>query len=108
MPSILLIFPLLQDQHHKLEDDAQVKKRGANRAFFAPISIATVASLTPADFDVDCWDENMLGMIDESTPFTKKYDFVGTTGFASQIGRVTDIAKLFRGRGIPVGVGGPA
>jgi radical SAM superfamily enzyme YgiQ (UPF0313 family) len=108
MKNILLVSPLFEDRHKLFEDESRRQKKGSDKAFLAPVSIATVAALTPSQFSVDLYDENVRGVITEATQFSKKYDFVGITGFASHIRRVTAISKVFRGRGVLVGIGGPA
>ena len=53
MKRILLISPLLRDQYHKVEEGGALSNTDVKKAFMAPIAIATVASLTPPDFDVE-------------------------------------------------------
>jgi radical SAM superfamily enzyme YgiQ (UPF0313 family) len=108
MKRILLVSPLFEERHRVFADGARARKQGSDRAFMAPISIATVATLTPREFHVDLWDENVRGILDEQTELTGAYDFVGVTGFASQYRRVRAISAIFRGRGVMVGIGGPA
>jgi len=108
MKNILLVSPQFEDRHKVFEDEARIQRRGSDRAFMAPVAVATVAALTPPQFSVDLYDENVRGVITESTEFPKKYDFVGITGFAAHIRRVTAISKIFRNRGVLVGIGGPA
>jgi radical SAM superfamily enzyme YgiQ (UPF0313 family) len=74
----------------------------------APVSVCTVAALTPPDFHVDIYDENVRGIITERTQFPRQYDFVGVTGFSSHYQRVSAVSRLFRERGVMVGIGGPA
>lgn len=76
------------------------------KAFVTPLPIATIAALTPDDFEVDLWDEVVHGQIDDSTDFPD-YVLVGITGFESHIPRAKQIAQMFRKRGIPVCIGGP-
>lgn len=107
MKNILLVEPLFEERHKLFEgDDSQ--SNGTQRGFMAPVSIATVAALTPDHYHVDLYDENVRGIITEKTPFPRTYDFVGITGYSSQVRRVTAISNIFRGRGVRVGVGGPA
>jgi radical SAM superfamily enzyme YgiQ (UPF0313 family) len=108
MKNILLVSPLFEDRHKLFENEAKVRRKGSNRGFMAPVSIATVAALTPPEFQVDLYDENVRGVITERTEFPRKYDFVGLTGFSSHFRRVSAISKIFRERGVMVGVGGPA
>lgn len=77
------------------------------RADLAPLSLATLAALTPDDVEVDVWDEITRGWITADTRFEKTYDFVGVTGYSGHIDHATRVASVFRQRGIPTGVGGP-
>jgi radical SAM superfamily enzyme YgiQ (UPF0313 family) len=108
MKNILLIFPHFSERHRVFEDESALQERGADKAFMVPISIATVAALTPPHIGVDLWDENVQGIISEKTKLSKNYDLVGISGFQSHFPRVEALSKVFRGRGIPVVVGGPA
>ncbi len=75
----------------------------------APVSVATIAALTPASFDVDIWDENLDGPINPSTTLPSiHYDIVGISTLFERVGRrVPKIAALFRERGAYICVGGP-
>jgi radical SAM superfamily enzyme YgiQ (UPF0313 family) len=108
MKNILLVSPLFQDRHRLFEDEKRVNERGSDRAFMAPVSVATVAALTSPEFHVDIYDENVKGIITEKTEFPRHYDFVGLTGFAAHFQRVSAVSKIFRDRGVMVGIGGPA
>jgi radical SAM superfamily enzyme YgiQ (UPF0313 family) len=77
------------------------------QAFTSPLHIATIAALTPDDYEVDLWDEPVQGMIDEATAFAKEYDLVGITGYGLHFERACEIARVFRARGVPVAIGGP-
>ena len=72
-----------------------------------PIGLATIAALTPDDYQVDIWDELVHGAIDDQSVFEQSYDLVGITGFKVHLPRCREIARVFRRRGIPVAVGGP-
>lgn len=72
-----------------------------------PLGLATVAALTPTEFHVDIWDELVHGRIDEGTKFPRDYDLVGITGYKAHLPRCREVAAVFRGRGIPVAIGGP-
>lgn len=75
----------------------------------APLSVATVAALTPAGFEIDIWDENLDGPIDEKTVLPRpRYDIVGISTLFERVGRrVPKLAMLFRERGAYICVGGP-
>jgi radical SAM superfamily enzyme YgiQ (UPF0313 family) len=74
-----------------------------------PLSIATIAALTPGDFHVDLWDENLDGLIGESTQLPRAhYDIVGISTLFEHVGqRVPLLADLFRKRGSYICAGGP-
>ncbi len=72
-----------------------------------PLGLATVAALTPPHFNVDIWDEGLLGPISERTDLAKDYDLVGVTGYITHTTRMKELGQLFRGWGIKVVVGGP-
>jgi radical SAM superfamily enzyme YgiQ (UPF0313 family) len=68
-----------------------------------PLSLMTLAGLTPPDWDVSIIDEN-LGLPDYAS--MPKPDLVGITAFTSQANRAYELCALFRGRGVPVVMGG--
>ncbi len=74
-----------------------------------PVSIATIAALTPDEFAVDLWDENSSGLIDEATTLpSEHYDIVGISALFEHVGhRIPTLASLFRARGTYVCAGGP-
>jgi radical SAM superfamily enzyme YgiQ (UPF0313 family) len=75
------------------------------KAAFAPVSVATVAALTPKEIEVDLWDEIARGAIDPS--ILAGYDLVGVTGFYLHRPRVQKIAEECQARRVPCVVGGP-
>lgn len=65
-----------------------------------PLSLAYVAAVTPANWEVKIWDETF-------TPFEyEEADLVGITAFTSNINRAYDIARLYQERKIKVIFGG--
>jgi hypothetical protein len=74
-----------------------------------PLSVATIAALTPATFEVDLWDENLEGPIEAATLLPRPhYDIVGISTLFERVGRrVPKLAALFRGRGSYICAGGP-
>jgi radical SAM superfamily enzyme YgiQ (UPF0313 family) len=68
-----------------------------------PLGLMVVAALTPRDWEITIIDEN-LGVPDYSA--MARPDLVGITAFTSQVTRAYAIAAEFRGRGIPVVMGG--
>jgi radical SAM superfamily enzyme YgiQ (UPF0313 family) len=77
------------------------------KAFTSPLHIATIAGLTPDDFEVDLWDEPVQGHITDETDFAKEYDLVGITGYGLHFERARQVSEVFRRRGVPTAVGGP-
>lgn len=67
-----------------------------------PLSLPTVAALTPREHEVRITDEN-VGPVD----LNWKADIVGITGYHIQRERVFELADAFRARGALVAIGGP-
>ncbi len=68
-----------------------------------PLSLMVLAGLTPPEWEITIVDENLgvpdyLGM--------PRPDLVGVTAFTSQANRAYQLAAEFRGRGVPVVMGG--
>ncbi len=68
-----------------------------------PLSLMVLAGMTPPDWDVDIVDEN-LGRPDYAA--MPRPDLVGITAFTSQASRAYEVARHFRGLGVPVVMGG--
>jgi radical SAM superfamily enzyme YgiQ (UPF0313 family) len=68
-----------------------------------PLSIMTVAGLTPSSWDVEIIDENL-----EWFDFTKmrRPTLVGVTAFTCQATRAYELASIFRAMGVPIIMGG--
>jgi radical SAM superfamily enzyme YgiQ (UPF0313 family) len=110
MKKVLLITPDFNPEETKVKDYSSrltILKFLPQKAWMAPLGLATVAALTPDDIEVDVWDEAVHGMISDDTDFNKDYDFVGVTGYINHLWRVRELGKIFRRRGIPIAVGGP-
>jgi radical SAM superfamily enzyme YgiQ (UPF0313 family) len=106
MKRILLVSPLPLG-FEPIQNESYLKLPFVKaKAFMAPITIATVAALTPDDFEVDLWDEPVHGRIDGSAHL-KGYDLVGVTGMAQYLPRAKEIAEICHREGIPVVIGGP-
>ena len=69
------------------------------KALMPPLSLATIAALTPEDFETDIWDESVHGFIDDDTRFPVSYDIVGIGGYYTHIFRVKILAEIFKRRG---------
>src|SRR5262245_38267082 len=72
------------------------------RTLHAPIGLATVAALTPPDWQIRIVDENV-----EDIDFDVDTDVVGISIFNVQYQRAVEIAAEFRRRGRWVVAGGP-
>ncbi|MHC4662049.1 MAG: B12-binding domain-containing radical SAM protein [Planctomycetota bacterium] len=68
-----------------------------------PLSLLTLAGLTPRDWEVSIRDEN-LGPV--NYPAEQRPDLVGITAFSSQANRAYEIASDFKKMGVPVVMGG--
>ncbi|AJE04559.1 B12-binding domain-containing radical SAM protein [Geobacter pickeringii] len=88
-PRLLLIYPAT----HKL---------GWARYFQLPShSLQMVAAATPESWEVILADE-----VHDEVPFNGAFDLVGITAMTHQATRAYEIADRFRGRGVPVVLGG--
>jgi radical SAM superfamily enzyme YgiQ (UPF0313 family) len=65
-----------------------------------PLGLAYVAAVTPAGYNISILDENFDAWTGQEA------DLVGITAFTSTINRAYEIAAHYRGRGIPVVLGG--
>lgn len=82
----------------------KVKESRWNRyRVWKPLGLMVLAGLTPPEWEVSIFDEN-VGIPDyEALP---RPDLVGITAFTSQANRAYEVARRFRRRGIPVVMGG--
>ncbi|MCX5717657.1 MAG: radical SAM protein, partial [Nitrospirae bacterium] len=69
---------------------------------FPPLALATLAALTPGEYEVVICDENV-----KPVDFDTEADIVGITGYHIQKERVYQIADSFRSKGKTVAIGGP-
>ncbi len=82
----------------------KVKESHWNRyRVWKPLSLMVIAGLTPPEWEVSIFDEN-LGVPDYSA--MPRPDLVGITAFTSQANRAYEAAAYFRGLGVPVVMGG--
>lgn len=89
-------FPL------SLWDFSYCKDIGGSSFPFPPLSLATLAGLTPREHEVVICDENVRP-VDPGMDA----DIVGITGYHIQKEQVFKLADAFRKRGITVAIGGP-
>lgn len=73
------------------------------RFYSPPLSITTVAGLTPPEHTVELCDEHV-----QRIRWDTDADLVGVTGTHVQRDRMVEIARRFRARGKPVVIGGPS
>jgi radical SAM superfamily enzyme YgiQ (UPF0313 family) len=71
------------------------------RAVNPPLGLATVAALTPADWEVSIIDENI-----EPIPLSPDADVIGVCGMGAQFVRQKELLTLYRSRGYFVAAGG--
>ncbi len=67
-----------------------------------PLSLPTVAALTPESYDIRIIDEEV-----EEIDFTLRPSIVGITALGNTVKRGYEIADIFRNRGVTVVMGGP-
>jgi len=104
MKKILLVSPQSENEALWVTGDESAEVRNN----FPPLGLATIAALTPPDrYEVQLWDENVHGLIDENTDVGADYDLVGLTGFNIHLRRCAEVAGVFRARGILTAIGGP-
>jgi radical SAM superfamily enzyme YgiQ (UPF0313 family) len=101
---ILLVLPewRMTSDRWKLNDHPYIRKR----AFIPPLSLATIAALTPRTHETRIWDESVHGMITEDMALENDYDLVGVGGYVTYVHRAKEVARMVRRRGVPVVVGG--
>ena len=81
-----------------------VKKSRWNRyRVWKPLSLMTIAGMTPPEWEITILDEN-LGIPDYKA--MPRPDLVGITAFTSQACRAYEVAAHFRPLGVPVVMGG--
>ncbi len=73
MPSVLLVAPNFESDFSIARDMLNMGSN-APRSPMVPLQHATLAALSPEEFDVDIWDECSRGEITETTDFGKKYE----------------------------------
>src|SRR6266576_7055501 len=96
---ILLVNPLPSLSLYSWPDVADITGRPG---YIMNIALPTLAALAPSEVDVTIVDEAV-----ERLDFTGQWDFVGITGYLTQMRRMCEIADEFRRRGQLVGIGGP-
>jgi hypothetical protein len=73
-----------------------------------PLACATIAALTPEQYDVDIWDENLRGQLSLEALARRSYDVVGVSVmFPHVAAHARALGKMFKILGVPVVAGGP-
>ncbi len=96
---VLLISPRFPDSLWSLNG---IKEIVGVKSAQIPLGLATVAALTPPDWDIEITDEEV-----EPIDFDAEADVVGISMFNVQYTRALEIAREFRKRGRYVVTGGP-
>ncbi len=79
------------------------KSRWSKYRVWKPLGLLILAGLTPPEWEIKIIDENLDVPDYEALP---RPDLVGITAFTSQAPRAYEVAAEFRGRGVPVVMGG--
>ena len=89
---------------NQLVSIVKIKESRWNRyRVWKPLSLMTLAGLTPPDWEISIFDEN-LGVPDYSS--LPRPDLVGITAFTSQANHAYEVAEHFQRLGVPVVIGG--
>ena len=88
--------PLVSMSHAK-------QSRWQRYRVWKPLGLLTLAGLTPPDWEITVFDEN-LGTPDYAS--LPAPDLVGVTAFTSQASRAYEVAEHYRREGVPVVMGG--
>jgi radical SAM superfamily enzyme YgiQ (UPF0313 family) len=94
----------LINPHNSLISLSNVNNNWWNRyRVWKPLGLLTIASVTPAGWAIKVIDEN-IGAVDYNS--MPRPDLVGITAFTAQAERAYKLAEEFRGRSVPVIMGG--
>ncbi|MBU0639658.1 MAG: B12-binding domain-containing radical SAM protein [Planctomycetes bacterium] len=81
-----------------------IKRSRWNRyRVWKPLGLLALGALTPPEWEIRIFDENVRAPDYGNLP---RPDLVGVTAFTSQANRAYEVAAQFRGRGVPVVMGG--
>jgi len=81
---------------------SEMAKMFGKRRLMVPLALPTIASLTPGNYRISIYDEEI-----EDIPAGKKPDIVGITTLAATARRAFELGDHFRGMGAKVIYGGP-
>jgi len=108
MSRILLVAPRFDSEFSRaFEISKYGRQMDVPRSLMIPLHLATIAALTPDEFEVDIWDEGDRGEIQDDTELDKQYDLVGITAYMAHVPRAVELSHVFHHRGTAVAVGGP-
>ncbi len=112
MSRILLVAPRFDSEFAKSRQIKNINDQGgvqgeATQTLMTPLHLATIAALTPDEYEVDIWDEGARGEINDNTDLGGPVDLVGITGYIAHIPRAIELAGVFQRRGLTVAIGGP-
>jgi len=79
------------------------KSRWNHYRVWKPLGLTTLAALTPPEWEITIFDENLC--VPDFASFPQP-DLVGVTAFTSQASRAYEVAADFRSRKVPVVMGG--
>lgn len=96
---ILMVYPAFPPSFWSF---GYAKKIGGFKAVMPPLGLATLAAVTPRDYDVSIVDENVRPI-----DFDAECDIVALSAMAIQEKRFFEVADEFRRRGKLVAMGGP-
>ena len=97
---LLLINPKFPESFWSFKwaiDEILPKARATN----PPLGLATLAALSPPDWEIDIVDENV-----ETIPLSPEADLIGVCGMGVQFPRQAELLRFYRSRGYRVAAGG--
>jgi len=105
---ILLILCGRNQRHVGQREAVNDEGELVHLAPMTPLACATLAALTPEEYEVEIWDEELRGQIHASTP-VGQYDIIGVSlMFTALAYRARFLGLLLRGQGTLVVAGGAA
>jgi hypothetical protein len=81
---------------------SEMAKMFGKRRLMVPLALPTIAALTPANYDIRIFDEEI-----EDIPWNERPDIVGITTLAATATRAFELGDRFMAMGAKVVFGGP-
>ncbi|MCK9219791.1 MAG: radical SAM protein [Bacteroidales bacterium] len=81
---------------------SELAKMFGKKRFMVPLALPTIAALTPGNYDIRIFDEEI-----EHLPKNEKPDIVGITTLAATVKRAFELGDTYRAMGAKVVYGGP-